>query len=763
MLRFSAQDHIRVFAVLAAAVSFVAMAVPPLAGALSDKMRRRHVPRRAFILVGAALDVGCLVMMAQVTSLALFTTFLLLATVGANIALAAYQALLPDVVPKASWGTVSGMRSLALIVGTVLGIGVAGGTYPQSTFIGIAAAVGLGALTLFAVNENIAPNEREDRARISDWHDFRVVFIARLFLAFGLALLMTFILYFFRDVLRVGNPQGGTALVAAASLVGGVISAIYLGWLSDRVKRKLVVAACGIPMMLAAAGFALLPEERWIYAFAVLFGVGFGGILSTGWALAIDSVPKLRDVGRDLGIWGIAQNFPAVIAPLFGGWLLSTYGATVDGYRLLFLSAAGSFAIGSAAVLAVGRRPALPWWGPAIRCLAALTVLCYMALAYRVRFFGRLPVRRGPALVLSNHQIDQDLMAFTARTFLTTHGRTLLLAATAKLLFEPGFMALRIPWLWFLFRRLNIGWLFKGIGMLPIENELQSRSVVRWAWSAQRMHGPLPLEDVFKPSVIERYGFAGLRTSDLFGATHFRKAESAYARLTELQPAIGREQLDATRRGVTEDLDRIEAAVRAGATFYVTPEGEYSKDGAMLPFRGIWNRLEPIAEEIYLAAISYDPFVGRRLSILYHVVPLRNRERVVDELRAARPVTISAILSQWLVTQPGPFSEEQAQNAVAEQLRLLPRSLFVDPDLARSPKKLTAAALARLLHYGILTRRDGTFRVAARRRHPAFPDVDDILAFQATFINETLASAPNSQARLTEVMAGKPANVGNFQ
>ena len=378
---FAPQDHVKVFAVLAALVAFVSMGVPPVAGALSDRLRRRGIPRRAFILVGAAIDVVCLIMMAEVRSLGLFAVFLLLATFGANVAFAAYQALLPDVVPKQFWGTVSGVRGVAMVIGVVVGIGVAAGTYPQSTFIGIAVAVALGSLTLFAVSEHDAGNEEEDHAHISDWHDFIVVFIARLFLAFGLSLLMTFILYFFRDVLKVGDPKVGTGLVAAAALIGSIASAVYLGWLSDRVPRKLVVAACGIPMTLAAAGFALVPEERWMFAFSVLFGIGFGGVLSTGWALAIDSVPKLRDVARDLGIWGIAQNFPAVIAPLFGGWLLAEYGTTIAGYRLLFFAAAGSFAIGSLSVLAVGRRPLLPWWGIPLRliigsCVWTFTHIC---------------------------------------------------------------------------------------------------------------------------------------------------------------------------------------------------------------------------------------------------------------------------------------------------------------------------------------------------------------------------------------------------
>ena len=295
-------------------------------------------------------------MMAGAHSLGLFAALLLGATIGANVALAAYQALLPDVVPKPLWGTVSGVRGVAMVVGVVMGICVAAGVSPQSAFIGVAAAILLGAMTLFAVAERASAEEFEERARIADWHDFGVVFVARLFLAFGLSLLMTFILYFFRDVLHSGDPKVGTGLVAAASLIGSIGSALYFGWLSDRVPRKYAVAACGVPMTLAAAGFALLPDPRWIYGFAVLFGIGFGGVLSTGWALAIDTVPKMRDVARDLGVWGIAQNFPQVIGPLFGWWLLDTYGMSVAGYRLLFLAAAASFAVGSSSVLAVKRR-----------------------------------------------------------------------------------------------------------------------------------------------------------------------------------------------------------------------------------------------------------------------------------------------------------------------------------------------------------------------------------------------------------------------
>ncbi|HEY9180931.1 MAG TPA: MFS transporter [Candidatus Baltobacteraceae bacterium] len=738
LLVIAPQDHVRVFAVMAALVSFVSMIVPPVAGAISDRLRLRGVPRRIPILVGAALDVACLLMMAEVHSLGLFMTFLLLATLGANISLAAYQALIPDIVPQASWGAVSGVRSVAMVVGTVVGIGVAAGTYPASTFIGIAVGMGLGALTLFRVGEHRIPDQPEEHAHISDWNDFTVVFGARAFLAFGLALLMTFVLYFFRDILHAANPSGSTGLVAACSLIGAIASGIGLGWLSDRVPRKVVVAMCGIPMALAAAGFGLVPQEQWMFVFAGLFGVGFGGIMSTGWALAMDSVPKLRDVARDLGIWGIAQNFPAVIAPLAGGWILAAYGGTLSGYRVLFFTAAASFLAGSAVVLAVGKRPIIPWWGAIARSVAAVFVTTYTRLTYRIRVFGSLPQGRGPSLLIANHEVELDLMHPFSSLVLRGGWHSPVIAACAKLMYEPGFMAVRIPWLWRPLKNVNLGWLFEGMGMLPLENELQSRSIARWAWGVQRRHGVLPLHQIFKAPALEASGFAGCTTEDVFSAEHFKRAQETYMRLSDLNVTYRKEAFDEMKEGIERDLQRFEDVVRRGATFCVTPEGEYTLTGAMLPFRGIWERMLPHAQDIFLAAISYDPFVGKRLAQFYCLTRARSSETAIADLKAARPVTTSAIIGEWLASRNGTFTQEEAAAAIEARVRSLPRDLFVEPRLRRNPRRLAASAVQRMTELGILERVDGRYRLTERRTHPKFPGVADIVAFQARFFRETL-------------------------
>jgi MFS family permease len=738
LLKLAPNDHVRVFAVIAALVSFVSMIVPPIAGAISDRARLRGVPRRVPIIAGSALDVLCLIMMAQAHTLGVFTTFLLLATVGANVSLAAYQALIPDVVPQASWGAVSGVRSVAMVVGTVVGIGVAAGTYPSSTFIGIAVAIALGALTLFAIGEHRIPDQPEEHVHISDWHDFTIVFLARAFLAFGLALLMTFVLYFFRDILHVANPQGNTGIVAGASLVGAIGSGIFLGWLSDRVPRKIVVALCGIPMALAAAGFGLVPQQDWMFVFAAFFGVGFGGIMSTGWALAMDSVPQLRDVARDLGIWGIAQNFPSVIAPLAGGLILASYHGSLGGYRVLFFTAAVSFLLGSAVVLAVGKRPFIPWWGVPLRLASAILMSTYVHIAYRIRSWGFISRNRGPSLLIGNHQIDLDLMPIISRCVLTGGWRSPVLTASAKLMFEPGFMALRVPWLWRTMKSVNLGWLFEGMGMLPLENELQSRSIGRWAWGAQRRHGVLPLEEIFKPAALDKTGFAGLNTDDLFLAQYFKKAQETYMRLSDLNVQYRKEAFDDMKEGVERDLQRIENALRRGATFLVTPEGEYTTTGLMLPFRGIWDRLLPVVRHVFIAGISYDPFVGKRLAQYYRITQAADTAHVIDELKASRPVTTSALLAEWLSSRSGAFSESEAAGAVEARVKSLPRALFLEPRLARNPRKMVRIAIRRLCELQILEHSDERYMLSAKRTHPNFPDVEDIIAFQARFFGETL-------------------------
>ena len=359
LLQLSPVDYRRDLSIIASIVAFAAMVVPAFAGALSDWLRRRGFDRRGLIVAGALIDAPALCLCGLTHSMTAFIGLLVISAIGFNVSIAAYQAVIPDVVPRQSWGLVSGVRGAAALIGTIIGLAIAGATNARVSFLAIGILIGVGVLTLALLDERPV-GDQEASARVKDWYDFILVFIARGFVVFGLTILTTFVLYFFRDVLHNANPSGGTGLVAGCSVFGALLSSVWLGIVSDRVPRKLVAALSCVPMAVAGFGFALVPSESWILAFGGLFGIGFGGVLSTGWALGLESVPKMRDVARDLGIWGIASNLPAVLAPLFGGWLLARTGGSLDGYRMVFASAGIGFGLATTAILATRGAASTP-------------------------------------------------------------------------------------------------------------------------------------------------------------------------------------------------------------------------------------------------------------------------------------------------------------------------------------------------------------------------------------------------------------------
>ncbi len=152
-------------------------------------------------------------------------------------------------------------------------------------------------------------------AIVRDRHDLGVTLVARGWIVLGMTLLNTYVLFFFSDVMGVHDASLRTGLVAGAALVGAIASSIVAGTLSDSLDRRAVVAVAGVPMTLAAIGFAVYPNVSALFAYAALFGLGYGAVFSVGWALALDAVPEIGDAARDLGVWGTLSNVPAIVAP----------------------------------------------------------------------------------------------------------------------------------------------------------------------------------------------------------------------------------------------------------------------------------------------------------------------------------------------------------------------------------------------------------------------------------------------------------------
>jgi MFS family permease len=358
LLVLAPANHINVLAALSTLAAIATAIVPPLAGALSDRARRRGGDRRVQTAVILAIDTLALIVMAQVSTIVALGGALVVATVALMSGSTVYQVLVPEIVPRRLWGTSAGFRGAMTLIGTIVGLLLAALLPARTALLVDAGGVALSALTLVLVPASPPPEsvERHAGATIRDRWDMFVTMAGRAWIVLGMTLLNTYVLFFFNDVLGIHNASLDTGMVAGAAMIGAIASSVAAGVLSDRLDRRLVVCLSGLPMTLAALGFALFPDPHVIFVFALLFGLGYGGVFSVGWALAMDSIPELGDVARDLGVWGTLSNLPMVVAPGIGAAIIAHGSTPSDGYRWLFASAGACFLLGSLTVLAV-RHP----------------------------------------------------------------------------------------------------------------------------------------------------------------------------------------------------------------------------------------------------------------------------------------------------------------------------------------------------------------------------------------------------------------------
>jgi hypothetical protein len=368
-----------------------------------------------------------------------------------------------------------------------------------------------------------------------------------------------------------------------------------------------------------------------------------------------------------------------------------------------------------------------------------VTRQAYLKFTMRVRQWGHLPAKRGATVLITNHQhIDEGEM-ITARTFLR-HPWKPLTMCNSRRTYETGFIATVWPWSVRLTRNLNLSWLWDCLSILPIENHLFSRPLISLAEELRAAHGDLALDEILPAETLAPLGLGGCVLSDLWRLTKFTPAH-AWIKVAQLKQPYRREVLENLRGLTKRDIAAIVERVRAGSTFYITPEGDFSRDGRMHPMRsGILDALSPFAE-LWLCAIAYDPFQGRRLSMLYRIVPYAGDADIGTSLAAARPITLSALLAAFLLDGPETFAVADAVRAVRERLDSLPDNVFVDPQLRRAPDAAIVNALSALEKRATLAKDGERYRLTADRADPRFPHVPDMIAFQRNMLDETLASA----------------------
>jgi MFS family permease len=370
--------------------ALVSLVIPPIVGMISDHTSGVFGRRRPYILVGAVFLLFSALMLGSASTVVFFVLALAIYQIGNNTVTASYQGLLPDLVPEDQRGEASGYMGLMTILGNVSSLGIAalllGSISLNSTAAGVihhgvsvyftltAFGVLLGVLvTVVGVHEvpyvpelvqHVEQKRRGVQFRrwvrhnwLEPWHNFNftLVFLTRFSVMMGLALFMTFIEYYFANVAHASNFVQATAVVAVLALIGAVFSAFFLGILSDHIRRTPVVCMATIFMAIAALTFVVFPGNIPLWPLGVLFGLGYGAYTSVDWALAIDAMPSLNTIGKDMGLWSASSTLPAIIAPVLGGSVIilasNLFGQTALGYRLVFAVATIFLLLGAVFIL----------------------------------------------------------------------------------------------------------------------------------------------------------------------------------------------------------------------------------------------------------------------------------------------------------------------------------------------------------------------------------------------------------------------------
>ena len=337
----------------------LAMTVPPLVGAWSDRLHSRFGRRRPIMVFGSLLTIPGLVVLMVAGNYPEILIGYVIIQFFFNGAGAAYAGIIPDVVPAQEVGKASGFLATMTQLGIGAGLGVTGALNGARVSYAIMGAVALASLipTVWAAQgegETPVPPQpkRELGEAVAEFFrplhegDFAWVVFTRFMISSGITAVLYFLLNFFRDVVLPphSNASGFTSNWLLVVVATAIPFGFFGGQISDRIhRRKIFVYISGAAQASVALVFIVLYPTAvpLVFALGVAYGVGYGMYFAVDWALACDTLPDPKASAKDMGLFHIALTLPQAIIPFFGGPLIDALNGAHGngGYRVVFSSA----------------------------------------------------------------------------------------------------------------------------------------------------------------------------------------------------------------------------------------------------------------------------------------------------------------------------------------------------------------------------------------------------------------------------------------
>lgn len=355
----------------------VSVLTNPIVGALSDRTTSRFGMRMPWIVGGTVVAVAGLTASALSPSLPGIFAGYLVATFGVNAVVAALIALVPDQVPAAQRGRVSGLAGMCTPVGAVVGAMLIPGLSqlgPLAMFLTPAAflVIGVALLVIMVDDRRLSAEAAAKLPRLglvglakSYWMsprkhpDFAWTWLSRFLLFMGSASLVTFqVLYLVNQLSYSISEVAG--IVAISTLVHYFFTfavSPVAGWLSDRLGRRKIFVGTGAAIYaLGLIGVALAHSLPLFLIGMAVTGLGEGIYVAVDLALVADVLPDHDDAARSMGLFTVANTLPPALAPALAPVFLAipAFGSLATGadgnFVALFLASAIFALLGALAI-----------------------------------------------------------------------------------------------------------------------------------------------------------------------------------------------------------------------------------------------------------------------------------------------------------------------------------------------------------------------------------------------------------------------------
>ena len=183
---------------------------------------------------------------------------------------------------------------------------------------------------------------------------FWLISFGAAFTSMAVLVIMLFLASLMKDKGFAVQDAGGVILAYAGAVI---VFEPVSGYLGDRMSKRLLLGFFSALLTAGALVLVMADSLSMLFAFAVLFGAGFGG----RGILAVVILPDYfgtASLGKILGFSTVLGNLLLLIGPLLAGWMYDQYGT----YSLTLLILTGLSLLGTFFFL-VARPPQPPCQG----------------------------------------------------------------------------------------------------------------------------------------------------------------------------------------------------------------------------------------------------------------------------------------------------------------------------------------------------------------------------------------------------------------